>query len=629
MADLKRDIRYVDKDFNQFRNSLIQYSKTYFPDTYNDFTDTSTGMLFMEMASYVGDVLSFYLDNQIQETFIQKARQQENLYQMAYLLGYEPKVTTAASVNIDFYQQLPASQSAGEYFPDFDYAMIIPENTQVVSGNDASQKFIIEDVIDFSASGSLDPTETTVYQISNGNPTYYLIKKTRKAISAAINTTQFTFTTSKRYDVRTIAAPNIIGVLDVVDSDGNTWYEVPNMAQENVFDTIRNTNQNDPTFNLEVDAPYLLKLKQVQRRFVTRFINSGSLEFQFGAGSTRSNDEEIVPNPDNVGLGLPFERDQLTTAFSPLNFIFTNTYGIAPYNTTLTVRYLTGGGVSSNVEANTLTVLNDSNFTFINPNLSNTALADQIFTSVSSLNPLAADGGQDGDTTEELRLNAVGNFQNQLRTVTKEDYLIRALSMPSNLGTIAKAYASPTKIDGYNPGELPTILDLFVLTYNSTGNLRTASSLMKANLATYLAEYRMINDSIKIKDAFIINIEVTFDIIVLPNYNNNKTITDCITSLTSFFDVDKWQINQPILLSDLFILLDKVEGVQTVKNVTVNNLVGEALGYSDYAYDIAGATINQVVYPSIDPMIFEVKNPNTDIKGRVVPLKNKNYEFNR
>tara|TARA_B110000908_G_scaffold76046_1_gene91578 strand:- start:4706 stop:6568 length:1863 start_codon:yes stop_codon:yes gene_type:complete len=620
MADLKRDIRYVDKDFNQFRNSLIQYSKTYFPDTYNDFTDTSTGMLFMEMASYVGDVLSFYLDNQIQETFIQKARQQENLYQMAYLLGYEPKVTTAASVNIDFYQQLPASQSAGEYFPDFDYAMIIPENTQVVSGNDASQKFIIEDVIDFSASGSLDPTETTVYQISNGNPTYYLIKKTRKAISAAINTTQFTFTTSKRYDVRTIASPNIIGVLDVVDSDGNTWYEVPNMAQENVFDTIRNTNQNDPTFNLEVDAPYLLKLKQVQRRFVTRFINSGSLEFQFGAGSTRSNDEEIVPNPDNVGLGLPFERDQLTTAFSPLNFIFTNTYGIAPYNTTLTVRYLTGGGVSSNVEANTLTVLNDSNFTFINPNLANTALADQIFTSVSSLNPLAADGGQDGDTTEELRLNAVGNFQNQLRTVTKEDYLIRALSMPSSLGTIAKAYASPTKIDGYNPGELPTILDLFVLTYNSTGNLRTASSLMKANLATYLAEYRMINDSIKIKDAFIINIEVTFDIIVLPNYNNNKTITDCITSLTSFFDVDKWQINQPILLSDLFILLDKVEGVQTVKNVTVNNLVGEALGYSDYAYDIAGATINQVVYPSIDPMIFEVKNPNTDIKGRVVPL---------
>ena len=620
MADLKRDIRYIDRDFNSFRNALVNYSKTYFPDTYNDFTDTSTGMLFMEMASYVGDVLSFYLDNQIQETFIQKARQQENLYQMAYLLGYKPKVTTAATVEIDFYQQLPAKLEGGEYVPDFDYAMIIPENTTITSNLNASQNFIIEDVIDFSASGSLDPTTVSVYQISGTNPTYYLLKKTRKAISATIRSQQFTFTASKRFDTRTLSATNIIGVLDAVDTDGNTWYEVPNMAQENVYDTIRNTNASDPTYNLEEDAPYLLQLKQVQRRFVTRFINSGSLEFQFGAGATTSNDEMIVPNPDNVGLGLPFERDQLTTAFSPLNFIFTNTYGIAPYNTTLTVRYLTGGGITSNVEAGTLTVLDDTNFKFINPNLANSTLANQIFNSISSNNPLAADGGQDGDTVEELRLNAVGNFQNQLRTVTKEDYLIRSLSMPSNLGVIAKAYAMPAKIGEYQPGELPTILDLFVLTYNANKQLKTASTLIKRNLQTYLAEYRMINDSVKIKDAFIINIEVVFNIIVLPNYNNNETITKCIASLTNFFNIDSWQINEPILMSDLYILLDKVEGVQTVKNVVVNNLTGENLGYSEYAYDIPGATIDGVVYPSIDPMIFEVKYPNTDIKGRVVPL---------
>ena len=620
MADLKRDIRYIDRDFNSFRNALVNYSKTYFPNTYNDFTDTSTGMLFMEMASYVGDVLSFYLDNQIQETFIQKARQQENLYQMAYLLGYKPKVTTASSVDIDFYQQLPAKQVGGEYVPDFDYAMIIPENTQITSNLDNNQNFIIEDVVDFSASGSLNPTEISVFQISGNNPTYFLAKKTRKAISSTIKTTQFTFTNSVRFDTRTIDVTNIIGVLDVVDSDGNTWYEVPNMAQENVFNTIRNTNASDPTYNQEEDAPYLLQLKQVQRRFVTRFINSGSLQFQFGAGATTSNDEMIVPNPDNVGLGLPFERDQLTTAFSPLNFIFTNTYGIAPSNTTLTVRYLTGGGIKSNVEAGTLTVLNDTNFRFINPNLANTALADQIFASVSSNNPLAADGGQDGDTVEELRLNAVGNFQNQLRTVTKEDYLIRSLSMPSNLGVIAKAYAMPAKIGEYQPGEIPTMLDLFVLTYDSNTKLRTASTLIKRNLQTYLAEYRMINDSVKIKDAFIINIEVVFDIIVLPNFNNNETITKCITSLTNLFNIDNWQINEPILLKDLYILLDKVEGVQTVKNVTINNLTGESLGYSEFAYDIPGATIDDVVYPSLDPMIFEVKYPNTDIKGRVVPL---------
>ena len=192
--------------------------------------------------------------------------------------------------------------------------------------------------------------------------------------------------------------------------------------------------------------------------------------------------------------------------------------------------------------------------------------------------------------------------------------------MPSNLGTIAKAYAAPVKINEYQPGELPTILDLYVLTYDTNKKLKTASSLVKRNLQTYLAEYRMINDSIKIKDAFIINIEVVFDIIVLPNYNNNETITKCISSLQEYFNTDKWQINQPILFKDLYILLDKVEGVQTVKNIQINNLTGTALGYSEYAYDIPGATINDVVYPSIDPMIFELKNPNSDIKGRVVPL---------
>ena len=620
MANKNRDIRYINRDFNSFRNALVDYSKTYFPNTYNDFTDTSTGMLFMEMSSYVGDVLSFYLDNQIQETFIQNARQKENLFQMSYLLGYKPKVTTAASVNIDFYQQLPAKFEGGEYIPDFDYALLIPANTQVTSNDNSNVKFLIEDPIDFSTSGSLDPTEINVYQVAGNNPTYFLLKKTRKAISATIKSTDFYFGKPERFDTRDIKDTNIIGILDCTDGQGNTWYEVPNMAQENVFETIRNTNTNDPNFSKETDAPNILRLKQVQRRFVSRFIDDTTLQLEFGAGATNNNDEDIVPNPDNVGLGLPFERDQLTTAFSPLNFIFTNTYGIAPQSTTLTIRYLTGGGVESNVEAGVLSVLNTSNVRFINPNISNSSLADQIFNSVSTNNPLAADGGQDGDTIEEIRLNAMGNFQNQSRTVTKEDYLIRALSMPSNLGTIAKAFASPVKVNEYNVGELPTILDLYVLTYNQNGNLRTSSSIIKRNLSTYLSEYRMINDSIKIKDAFIINIGIDFDIIVLPNYNNSEVITKCIRALQDYFSLDKWQINQPIILKELNILLDKVEGVQTVKNINIKNLSGEVNGYSDYAYDIDAATINDVVYPSLDPMIFEVKYPNTDIKGQVVPL---------
>ena len=620
MAKLERDIRYIDRDFNTIRDSLIQYSKTYFPNTFNDFTDTSTGMLFMEMAAYVGDVLSFYLDNQIQETFIQKARQTTNLYALAYSLGYVPKVTTTATTMISFYQQVPAILSGSVYAPDFDYSLIIPENTQITSNTNSTQKFLIEDAIDFSSSSSLDPTEVSVYQISGVNPTYFLLKKNRKAISATINTEILTFTNAIKFDTKTIRAANIVGILDVTDTNGNTWYEVPNLAQENVFNSIRNTNTNDPNYSVDTEVPYILELKTVQRRFATRFMDSGSLQLQFGAGSTQSTTEEIIPNPDNVGLGLPFERTKLTTAFSPVNFVFTNTYGIAPYNTSLSVRYLTGGGAAANVEAGSLTQVDDTNIVFINPNLSNTTLANQIFDSVAANNVLAADGGMDGDTVEEIRQNSLGNFQNQLRTVTTQDYLVRSLSMPANLGVIAKAHAQPQKIGDYQAGELPTVLDLYILSYNINKQLRTASALLKRNLQTYLSEYRMINDSINIKDAYIINIGVNFDIIVAPNFNNSETITKCIDSLTNYFSIDKWQINEPILMKNLFILLDKVQGVQTVQDVQIVNLTGASLGYSDFAYDVTGATIDNVIYPSIDPMVFEVKNPNQDIKGRVVPL---------
>jgi hypothetical protein len=619
MANLNRNITYTNRDFNTFRNALINYSKTYFPNTYNDFSSDSTGMLFIEMASYMGDVLSFYLDNQIQETFIQYARQEKNLFDLAYMLGYKPKVTTAATVDIALYQQLPSKNVGGTYVPDFDYALKIPSNFQITSNENSSIKFITEDVCDFSISSSQDPTDISIYSLSGTIPDRFLLKKTRKAISGTINTTTATFTTPSKYPIIDINASNIINILDVFDSDGNQWYEVLNLAQDTVFTTKINASYTDPNA-IQDDAPNLLNLKQVQRRFTSRFLNNTTLQIGFGAGTVSDNDENLVPNPDNVGTGLAFSKDKLTTAYSPLNFMFTDTYGIAPADTTLTIRYLTGGGLASNVASGTLTIFNSTGIFFSNPNITNNTLANTIFNSVAINNILAADGGQGADTIEEIRQNALGNFQNQLRTVTQQDYLIRALSMPANIGTIAKAYIQPTKVAEYQLGELPTILDMYVLSYNSQKQLRTASSTLKQNLKTYLSEYRMINDSIKIKDAYIINITCNFDIIVLPNFNNNGVILRCIESLTNYFSIDNWNINQPILLKDISILLDKVEGVQTITKVEIKNISGASKGYSDYSYDTIAATNQGVIYPSVDPMIFELKYPQVDIVGRVVPL---------
>jgi hypothetical protein len=615
MAKTNRDIKYINRDFESFRSRLIEFSQTYFPATYNDFSSTSPGMMFMEQSSYVGDVLSFYLDNQFQETFIQYAQQTNNVFELAYMFGYRPKTTGVAQTSVDFYQQLPSiNDGTGNYVPDYSYAITINENTTITSQNGSS--FITQDKIDFSVSSSLDPTEVSVYQISGNIPQYFLLKKSRNAISSTINTTSFSFGAPQQFATINIQANNIVKILDITDSDGNIWYEVDHLGQEMVFDSIKNTNINDP--NKIDNTPFLLKLKKVARRFATRFTSLSNLQIQFGAGSPNDTTEEITPNPNNVGIGLPFKKDKLTTAFSPLNFLYTGTYGISPANTTLTVRYLTGGGVNSNITATSLTNLNTGNTRFNNSNLNSTT-ANYIFASLSTSNPIAATGGRGGDTLEEIRQNTLALVASQKRSVTADDYLVRALSMPSEYGAVSKAYIEQPKLTDNQVSTIET-LSLYVLSLNSSGQLDYANTTLKNNLRTYLSQYRMIGDNIEIRDAYIINIGVNFEIIVLPEYNNNEVLLSCISSIQSYFLIDKWQLNQPIMIRDLFILLDKIKGVQTIKTISVVNKAGTSTGYSQYAYDIEGATQNQVIYPSLDPSIFELKYPNQDIKGKVVPL---------
>ena len=624
MAENK-DIKYINKDFGEFKTSLTEFAKTYFPNTYNDFSSTSPGGMFLDMSAYVGDVLSFYLDNQIQENFLQYTRQQNNIYSLAYMMGYRPKVTGAATTQVYITQNVPAKLVGGDWVPDLDYALYFTENTTLASNSSNTPNinfdFLIQDDIDFSYSSPSDSTESTVasYDGITLAPEYFQLRKQRTAISSTINTTTFTFGTVQKYPTVEIEDTNIIGILDIIDSDGNVWYEVPYLAQETIFDSIKNTNTNNPNFSPDADdVPYLLQLRKEPRRFVTRFLSPTQMQIQFGAGTNTANtDEEIIPNPDNVGLGLPYKQSKLNTAFSPSNFLYTDTYGIAPANTTLTVRYLTGGGVTSNVPSNTLNLITSANYRFITTNLNSTA-ANTVFQSVEVYNPTAASGGQDGDTNDEVRLNALGMFSTQLRSITQDDYLVRALSLPSNYGSIAKIFIQPEKISDLLPGQTPSVLDLYILAYDINKNLKNASAALKQNLSTYLSQYRTINDSLKIKDAFVINIGVDFEIIVLPQYNNNLVLANCIKSLQDYFLIDKWQINEPILLKDLFILVDNIDGVQTVKNISIINKTGISSGYSQYAYDIPGATQNNVIYPSLDPMVFEVKYPNTDIRGKVV-----------
>lgn len=617
----EKNIKYINREFDDFKKSLIDYTKSYFPNTYNDFSEYAPGMMFLELAAYVGDVLSFYQDTQFQENLIQYAQEKENLYSLAYMLGYKPKVTSTSLVDLDVYQLLPVTTSGSATVPDFNYTVVINEGTQVKTNNNIF--FYIKDKIDFSLSSSLDPTEITVYSIDGSNlPSRYLLKKKAKAISGQIKTLEVNMGSPTKFPSFTIDDDNIIDIISIVDSDDNEYTEVPYLAQETIFEEVANNEIYDPNFIPDgVDVPYLLRLKKVPRRFVTRIKTNSTLEVQFGSGVTTDQTEEIIPNPDNIGLGTSDGSSKLNRAYDPSNFLLTNTYGIAPYDTTLTVKYLVGGGVESNVDSNTINDIDLISVVFSKNNLS-TSLTNEIQNSISINNPYAASGGGDGDEIEDLRLKSLANFPAQMRAVTLEDYVIRTLNLPPKFGTVSKVYiVQDSQLSNNNSSDNiidnnPLSLSAYILSCNNNKQLKTASSALKNNIKTYLSQFKLLTDSINIKNAFIINIGVQFNIIVLPNYNSNQVLLECITELKKYFDIDKWQINQPIFLNELYILLSKVKGVQTVKNIEITNKTGESLGYSKYGYDIKGATLNNVVYPSLDPSIFEIKYPDQDIIGR-------------
>tara|TARA_R110000744_G_scaffold366995_1_gene476320 strand:+ start:415 stop:2307 length:1893 start_codon:yes stop_codon:yes gene_type:complete len=615
-----KDVKYLNKDFNSYKNQLMEFAEVYFPNNFNDFSEGNPGMMFLEMAAYVGDVLSFYTDTQLRESFLSLAQEKENLYNMAYAMGYKPKVSTAANVDLDVFQLIPSKLTNGEYIPDFNYALKLSPNS--IFKSTGGSKFYTNNQVNFDFSSSFDPTTVSIYQYDNSqNPEYYLLKKTTKAISGDVKTQSYTIGSAEKFKNLTLFDSNIISIESVIDSEGNTWYEVPYLAQDTIFEEIENTGANDPILNqYNNQTPYLLKLKRSSRRFISRFKTNNQLEIQFGAGTSDKADEDIIPNPDNIGLGIKDGRSKLDVAYDPSNFLFTKTYGQAPANTTITVTYLVGGGLNSNVQSNTITKP-ETLITSNKPNL-NGSLLNFVKSSIISTNPEPAMGGSDGDSIEDIRLNTMANFSAQQRAVTKEDYIIRTLSLPPKFGRISKAYI--TQDDQISPLMTqsekisnPSALNLYTLGYDKNKHLSNLNTASKNNLATYLEQYRMLTDAINIKNAFIINFNLDFEITTFKNYNNEEVILQCISELKSYFNIDKWQVNQPIIISEISNLLAGVIGVQTVEKVELENKNGSSLGYSQYKYDFTGATRKGVIYPSMDPSIFELKYPNTDIKGRV------------
>jgi hypothetical protein len=642
-----KDVNYLAKNFTDFRQNLIEFAKVYFPNTYSDFNEASPGMMFIEMAAYIGDVLSFYVDNQFKENLLLFANERKNIIAISQALGYKPKLTSAATVEALIYQMVPALGSSQNYEPDGRFFLKVLTNSKFSTSSPPVQIFRSSGDVDFS-----DPTDRDIRVLArdvNNAPTMYVASKKIKLISADTRTTTFTIGSAQKFLTLEIPDANIIAIQSVVDSDNNVWEEVDYLGQDLIVeDRDLMTRDNDgfvqaqtlPTGSLPPSK--LAVFRKKPRRFVTRINTDLKMELWFGSGTADLTDELLTLNTTQIA-NSKYNQTVANTTIDPSDFISSDTFGVAPANTVLTVTYLVGGGIESNVPSNSITRVdlpivanNASDYAPVEQNL-----FAQVVSSIAIKNEEPARGGGSVETPEEMRQNALAFFNAQNRVVTDKDYLVRTLAMPSKFGKVAKAFVVRDEqinaIGEQNPANLvvnndenpfnnrtfvldpvnPNSINLYVLGYNSTKKLSPLNTLVKKNLAKYLEQYRLLTDDVNILDAFVVNIGVEFHIVVYRNYNMNDVLARSIDAIKEFFDIDKWQINQPIILNDLRLTIGSVEGVQTVTSVNVFNKYRfkDGSDYFEYRYPIDEATEDDVIYPSLDPCIFEIRYPETDIIG--------------
>lgn len=650
-----KEIRYLNKSFPEFRQSLIDFAKVYFPNTYTDFNETSPGMMFIEMTSFVGDVLSYYIDSQFRENLVNFAEEDESIISIAQAFGFNPKPATAAFTTADLFQLVPATESGSNFEPDSRFYLKIAANSVFQRSEEfGSVDFRNVEEVDFSTNPLEMPRKITVFSIDgNNNPLTYLVRKKVKLEAGTVKTITRTFTDPVRFSKIQLPDENILGIIEIVDANGNIWSEVDYLAADVVIEDKDNFN---PVTATEQSLPPAKNIKFIRtpRRYITRYNSDFLLEIFFGSGVLHDEDELISLDSSKVA-SEEFQTRLGSTSIDPSDFLSSSTFGLSPANTTLTITYVVGGGIESNVPAGTVNkirqidVINDRDV-FSDAEI---PLFDDAVRSVVINNPEPATGGKGQDTVEEIRQSTLAFFNSQNRLVTSADFKVRVHAMPPRFGGIAKSFViqddqlaavensriadiittSAASGSGLTPVDPavdalvvndgnPKLVNIYVLGFDENKRLRTLNSQVKQNLRKYLGQFKMLTDEIKILDAFVVNVGVKFKIVAFKNQNVNVVLASAIDAIKDFFDVDRWDINQPIILNDLLLTIAAVEGVQSVIELEVFNRYAFKDGgnYASFRYDISGNALdekNGIIYPSLDPMIWEIRFPDSDIIGSV------------
>ncbi len=634
---IETNVNYTSKDFSTIKADLIEYTKSYFPDTYKDFNETSPGMMLIELSSYVGDVLSYYIDYNYKENLLATATEKRNIRRLSEFLGYKAPNKTPSVVRLKVTTDISADETTG--LPVYGEAPnSIDSGLQIASNVDSQILFETTSEIDFTSSGSGDPFISAPLLNSDGEASSYTLTRYIRAVSGQTKTKSFTISSPTKFLELDLGEDNIVEIISCIDGSGQKWYEVDYLAQDKILkqtyysDDPNRTTAYDQGLGEEnggtdsvIPVPYVAEYIKTNKKFISKFDeDTQTYKVCFGNGLFRlSNSGSNVDEVEQVGVTI--NETNLSDIPSALGVVTGNTpyLGETPTNTTLTFTYRAGGGATSNVQAGELTVINNT--------------PGGVTISVTNTEPSV--GGTDGQTVDEIRNNASAFFATQLRCVTKEDYMTRIQSIPAKFGSIAKSYVE--RLDG------GTLL-VSTLSYNQNKQLVQSPQLVLQNVSTYLNQFRMINDQVDfgltLKDTlfsgYLINFGVRFIVNGDRRFNSTEVKLNVIKIIKDFFKIEKMQFKQSINLNDLQYNILGLDGVIGIKELSLfqsrgpdsdyaanrnmasfqgdgDSISGGESGYG-FQYNFDNAVVDGVIRPSVTPSVFELKNPNQDIYGKVV-----------
>ncbi len=638
------NVNYTSKDFNSIKNDLIEYTKSYFPNTYKDFNETSPGMMLIELSSYVGDVLSYYIDYNYKENLLSTATEKRNVRRLAEFLGYKTPNKTPSVVRLKVTTEIDADANGDPQFSSLSSGHPINDSLQIASNIDSEVVFETTEEIDFTASGSGDPDISAPVLDENGEAESYILTRFVRAVSGKTKTKTFTITSPTKFLELDLGDDDVIEVLNCLDSSGQRWYEVDYLAQEKVLkethyteDINRTTSydQGQITENVSpIPIPYVAEYIKTNKKFTTNFDDdTQTYKIQFGNGLFRFNNSGSNVDPVEQA-GVFINETNVSNIPGAINATVGNNLnlGETPSNTILTFTYRVGGGSDSNVNVGELTEINNT----------------PAGVTITVTNDEPSVGGTNGQTVDEIKNNASAFFSSQLRCVTKEDYTARIKNLPQKFGSIAKAYVE--RLDGGT-------LMVSTLSYNQSKQLVQTPQLVLQNVATYLNQFRMINDIVnfgfslntdededtpdEVFSGYIINFGVRFVVNYDRRFNPTEVKLDVIDVIKDFFRTEKMQFRQSININDLQYNILGLDGVIGVKELILfqDGKSGEN-GYAEgrqlyyyrgdgvqvgtdseynFQYNFENALTDDGIYrPSITPSVFELKNPNKDIYGKVI-----------